>query len=280
MINIRLPDSLGCTVASTSVILGMLKSGYFDDIHIFAKYGELVSHISGVTLHRSDEMHHADIDLRRYTARRPHNSKPYRASYLHMLEMAEEASGVRLPVIPPRITLSHADNIFAIRKLACFIKPVIWIQSRTTTSNRNWDRKQWDKLTEHLSGRFDFIDLSHAGYSLCQSLAIVKHSFAGICLDSFLVHGSAAVGAQNVIVLAGSSRGECITYPGQELIYEHSGCIAQPCGMHGYYPGCKKEHEHLFSGANCIHGNTAICMSKIKAETIREKIGHLLKPIV
>lgn len=230
-----------------------------------------------MTLHNCDDLHHADIDLRRYTARRPHNNKPYRASYIHMLEMAEEATGVRLPVMQPRITLSDADNVYALRTLASFIKPVIWIQSRTTTRNRNWSSKKWHELTESLSGSFDFIDLSQAGFSLCQSLAITKLSFGGICLDSFLVHGSAAVGARNVIVLAGSSRGECISYPGQTLIYENSGCIAQPCGMHGYYPGCKKEHEPLFTNSNCIHGVSAICMRKIKTNTVKEKIGDFLK---
>ncbi len=280
MINIRLPDSLGCTVASTSVISGLLKSEYFDEIHIFAKHCELVSHISGIILHSSDDVNYFDVDLRHYTARRPHNSKPYRASYVHMLEMAEEALGVKLPITPPCIILSEADNSFAIRKLSEFRKPVIWIQTKTTTSNRNWDSEQWDKLTENLSGSFDFIDLSHAGYSLCQSLAITKYSFAGICLDSFLVHGSAAVGARNVVVLAGSSRGECITYPGQVLIYENSECIAQPCGMHGYYPGCKKEHEHLFSGSNCIHGTSVVCMGKINSDTIEAKVWSLLRQVV
>jgi ADP-heptose:LPS heptosyltransferase len=257
--------------------MGLLKSGEFDDIHIFVKHIELVSHISGVTFHHSDNVTSVNLDLTRYTARRPHNNLPYRASYLHMLEMAEESLGVTLPIIPPSIPLSDADNSFAIQKVSGFTKPLIWFQSRTTSTNRNWRTQRWSNLIKNLSNVFDLIDLSHAGYSLLQSLAITKHSFGGICLDSFLVHGSAAVGARNVIVLAGSSRGECITYPGQELIYEKSDCIAQPCGMHGYYPGCRKEHEYLFLDRNCIHRDSFCCMNKISLTHVEERVRGFLE---
>lgn len=275
MINIRLPDSLGCTVASTGVILSLIKSQCFDEIHVFARHPELVAHIPGIILHDVDNYSQIDLDLREYTARRPHNSKPYRASYLHMLEMAEASFGLTLPIIIPTIHLSVADNSFAIKELSKYKKPVIWFQSKTTSQNRDWSAENWLKLMERLSISFDFIDLSNTEFTLLQSLAITKHSFAGVCLDSFLVHGSAAVGAKNVIVLIGSSRSECMTYPGQKIIYKKSTCIAQPCGMHGYYAGCKKEHEHLFSMNNCLHRNIFACMNKIEISHVEEQIQKL-----
>ncbi|MGR3754935.1 glycosyltransferase family 9 protein [Edwardsiella anguillarum] len=100
-----------------------------------------------------------------------------------------------------------------------------------------------------------FIDLSHAGYSLRESLAITTQCQAGICLDSFLIHGSAAVGAKNVIALLGSSKPEVVTYPGQDVCYSPASCEAQPCGMHGYYRGCSIAFEHRFTDNICIHEN-------------------------
>ncbi|MGB7801822.1 hypothetical protein [Buttiauxella sp.] len=274
MINIRLPDSLGCTVASTSVLQSLIKCELFDDIHVFTKHFELVSHLQGINLHPPVDNTFLHVDLRKYTSRRPHNNRPYRASYLHMLEMAEESLAVKLPIILPNIPTHESDACFAKEIISTFSKPLIWIQSKTTTDNRNWNYKRWLTLIKNLSNNFDFIDLSNVNYSLLQSLAITKYSFAGICLDSFLVHGSAAVGAENVIVLAGSSRGECITYPGQSLIYEESECIAQPCGMHGYYSGCKKEHEQMFLDCDCINTDKFACMNKIDITQVENLIKN------
>lgn len=276
MVNIRLPDSLGCTVASTSVLFGIIKSQAFDEINVFAKHAELVSHIPGISLPHYATSTMFDLDLRLYTSRRPHNSRPFRASYLHMLEMAEESLGVTLPKEPPKITLKFEDHLFAINLLSNYVKPVLWIQSQTTSRNREWESSRWHLLIKKLSDIFSIIDLSHSGFSLLQSLAITKHCFGGVCLDSFLVHGSAAVGAKNVVVLAGSSRGECITYPGQVLIYEKSGCIAQPCGMHGYYPGCQAEQEYLFNNGNCIHGTAIACMNKITVSSVETVIRQFI----
>jgi len=274
MINIRLPDSLGCTVASTSVLQSLIKCELFGDIHVFTNHFELVSHLPGINLHHPVDNTFLHIDLRKYTSRRPHNNQPYRASYLHMLEMAEESVGVKLPIITPDIPINESEMCFAKEFISKFSKPLIWIQSKTTTNNRNWNYQRWLILMKNLSGSFDFIDLSKVNYSLLQSLAIVKHSFAGICLDSFLVHGSAAVGAKNVIVLAGSSRGECITYPGQTLIYEESECIAQPCGMHGYYSGCREEHEQMFLDCDCINADKFACMNKIDIAQVEILINN------
>ncbi|PQJ84255.1 hypothetical protein BTO22_11945 [Aliivibrio sifiae] len=215
-----------------------------------------------------------DIDLRAYTKRRPHNSFPYRPSYIHMIEMAEEQMNHKLPINQPQIFLNEEEDLWAKKEIEKFPYPLIWIQSTSTSSNRLWPDNYWKELKHTFLGIYSFIDLSIAGYSLRESLAIAKHSFSGICLDSFMVHGAAAVNAKNTLVLLGSSRPECVTYPGQYIFYKESICDLQPCGMHGYFNGCEQKHEHLFHKQNCIHLSPT-CMSSISVGDVIKVINSL-----
>ncbi|RLM26896.1 hypothetical protein BIY29_04585 [Brenneria alni] len=274
--DIRLPDSLGCTVASTAVILSLVKSELFKTINVFTKFPSLICNFKNIeivdaSITEADSYH---VDLRTYTARRPHNSQPYRPSYVHMIEMAMDQLKHDLSIVKPNIILTEDDEFFARNEISRFKKPLIWLQTKSTTENRNWSDKCWHELYSIFSDHFDFLDLSNSKYSLRQSLAITKFSFAGICPDSFLVHGSAAVGAKNVIVLLGSSRKECVTYPGQVVLYNKSKCVAQPCGMHGYYRGSNRAHDALFRSKNCIH-STHLCMDTLSVAEVSRHINSL-----
>lgn len=277
---IRMPNSLGCSVAATAVIFSVLRKYPDSKIFISTKYPEMLASLHGygrVTIYstmQNDEFPF-HVDLRAYTARRPHNSEPYRPSYIHMLEMAEEQLSVKLPIFKPKVILSAQEKLWAKKEVAKYDKPVIWVQTRTTTDNRNWDETRWKGVIEKFSPQYKFVDLSASGYTIRQSMAITIFSAAGICLDSFLVHGSAAVGAQNVLVLLGSSRPECVTYPNQRYLYIET-CSSQPCGMHGYYNGCRVvDNDKFISNSLCIHGRYE-CMNSIPTELVISELQKLL----
>jgi ADP-heptose:LPS heptosyltransferase len=274
-ISIRLANSLGCSVAGTAVIHSVIKKFESAKISVVTKNPTLLYGINGINViaATSDLGGYFSIDLRKYTARRPHSSYPPRPSYHHMLEMAEEQLECQLPIREPKIFLQSKEITFAREVLSQYENPVIWLQTMTTSYNRNWSSENWSYLLDHFSKRLSFIDLSQSNYSPRESLAITTQCKAGICLDSFLIHGSAAVGAKNVIALLGSSQPEVVTYPGQSICYSQSACKAQPCGMHGYYRGCAFEFDSEFSDPQkiCIH-EKPICMESI---TLTQVIEHL-----
>lgn len=270
-LNIRLPDSLGCTVASTAVVYSLIEQ--IPNIKVSTPHPSLLAHIDGLSITDSREETNDvyDVDLRMYTARRPHNSLPYRPSYIHMLEMAEEKLKIKLTKKTPYLHLTEYEKEWAKIEVSKWKLPLIWIQSEATSSNRLWTDTNWDDLQNFFKDTFSFIDLSKANYSLRESLALIKYSYGGICLDSFLVHGAGAVGAKNVLVLLGSSRPECVTYPDQYVFYKPKTCSVQPCGMHGYYDGCNPLDQPLFNGRNCIH-TFHRCMSDISLESVKNKL--------
>jgi len=276
-ISIRLPNSLGCSVAGTAVIFSVIEVFKGSNISVTTKFPTLLGGIKDIdiTTATSDTGGHYSVDLREYTARRPHNSSPPRPSYYHMREMAEEQLECQLSDWNPQLYLQPDEIIFAKKELSQYKMPVVWLQTMSTSFNRNWPIERWRDLIEEFRSECIFIDLSHAHYSLRQSLAITKHCHAGICLDSFLVHGSAAVKAKNVIALLGSSRPEVVTYPGQFVCYSTESCEAQPCGMHGYYRGCAREFDKKFSDNICIHKRPR-CMENITLAQVAGKLRHVL----
>lgn len=269
----RLPDSMGCTVASTAVIKSVIEQYKNEDIKVITPFPDLLIGFKCIEIINSNEcgIDIFDVDLREYTKRRPHNSLPFRSSYIHMIEMAENQINDQLKRMTPEIILNEHEEEWAKKEIKKYPFPLIWIQSISTSSNRLWPEENWKELKNTFLGIYSFIDLSTAGYSLRESLAIAKYSFSGVCLDSFMVHGSAAVNANNVLVILGSSRPECVTYPGQHVFYKNTECNLQPCAMHGYFNGCKKEHESLFYQKNCIYPQHK-CMNSISTKDVIETI--------
>ncbi|NOI26709.1 glycosyltransferase family 9 protein [Vibrio mediterranei] len=258
-------------MASTAVVYSLIEK--IPNVKISTPYPSLLTHIDGISIRDSREETNDvyDVDLRMYTARRPHNSFPYRPSYIHMLEMAEEQLRIKLTRRPPYLYLTESEKEWAKIEVSKWELPLIWIQSEATSSNRLWPDAYWDELKNFFKDTFSFLDLSKANYSLRESLALIKYSYGGICLDSFLVHGAGAVGAKNVLVLLGSSRPECVTYPNQYVFYKPNACSVQPCGMHGYYDGCNPLDQSLFNGRNCIH-TLPYCMNEISLDSVKNKL--------
>ncbi|MEK6833103.1 MAG: hypothetical protein AABY32_03575 [Nanoarchaeota archaeon] len=281
-LTLRTFDSLGCSVAATSVINSLKDKFPNLDLEVYTKYPDLFIDIKGIKIKdisKKDYNIKFDIDLRDYIKTRPHNSIPYKPIYVHMLELAEKNLSIKLKHLLPKINLSKEEINWAINKIKAYKKPLIWIQTETKSQNKNWFDDYWNVLIKELSKNYDIIDLSKTNFTLRQSLAITKVCKGGITLDTFLVHGSAAVGAKNVLVLLGSSRKEVVTYPSQKVIYIKSECPIQPCGMHGYGFGCKKEDEKLFIGhekTRCIFDDYR-CTRIIKPEPVISKFHEMMK---
>lgn len=101
-ISIRLANSLGCSVAGTAVIYSIINAFKSSKISVVTKFPTLLYGIYDIDVisTTSDFGGSYCVDLRKYTARRPHNSFPPRPSYYHR-EMAEEQLKCTLPNFEP-----------------------------------------------------------------------------------------------------------------------------------------------------------------------------------
>lgn len=98
---------------------------------------------------------------------------------------------------------------------------------------------------------------------------------AGICRNSLLIPGSAAVGARNVIALLRRSNPDVVAYPGQSVCYASGAGDVQPCGMHGDYRGCPVAFDHAFKNTICLHDSPK-CMDGIILAAVANKLRHAL----
>lgn len=287
-INVKVFDTLGCTVMAT-VLFQSLKDNFPNsEIIAYSKFPDLLDGLEEINKAIDSNVHNLekyDIDLRNYLSKRPHNFKPFQHLAVHMIEHAEEQlkdrlSGNLRKDYSPRIKLKDDELRHAQEIVKSFSKgkPVIWLQTKTGSLNKDWPKEYWQKLINKKSKEYSFIDLSQGDYKPRISIAITKFCDGGITLDSFLLHGSKSVDAKNVIAILGSSRPEVVAYPGQVVIYEIN-CPVQPCGMHGYGNGCKKRDEHLFTGhekTRCITDDYR-CLRSIAVEKIIQRLDKLFK---
>lgn len=118
------------------------------------------------------------------------------------------------------------------KTLGCTLVSTALVQSlRETFKNRRIDiytgfpdlligLKEADRIIDlenEALPKYD-IDLYAEKYVRRVSIAMTQHCYAGITLDTFLLHGSEAVGAKNVIALLTSSHHEVVAYPDQTVI--------------------------------------------------------------
>lgn len=274
-IRIRLVDSLGCSVAGSAVIYSIIEEMPKYQIILNTIYPTLFKGIKQIKILIPDkEENDYEVDLRKYTSRKPHSVAPYKPSYVHMIEMAEEQLGINLPRKKPILYLEQSEIDWAKKEISRYGKPVIWIQTKSNSNNRHWPKEKWRQLIERNKENYTFLDLSNIHYSLRESLSITKVSYGGVALDSFLLHGSAAVDASNVVALLGSSNPVCVSYPKQKILYKSSSCAYQPCGMHGYVLGCRPQDEFLFlkSPNNLCLKPTFECMEAITIEEVENSL--------
>jgi len=228
-INVRLYDTLGCTVVATVLLQSLREKLPVAEINVFTSFPDLLVGLQDVNTVVDANIHtlnHYDVDLTGYLeVRKPQESKPYRHLAVHMLEVAEEqldskvVGSLRRDFVPAvNLTVQEQQNARELVRSLSHGKPVVWLQTKTRLSKKDWPREGWNEVTRKMLDHCTFIDLSLAGYERRTSIAITKFCTAGVTLDTFLLHGSKAVGARNVFALMVSSHPEVVTYTDQDVL--------------------------------------------------------------
>ena len=224
VINVRLSDTYGCNVESTAVLQSIKNKFPKSKINVYTKYPELViglKEVNKVINLNKSSLDKYDVDFKDYLKiRKPQELKPFRHLIKHMTEIAESQLKVKLKrEFNPKINLTKKE----LNKSKQIVnnlsggKPIIWLQTKTRSSKKNMPFSFWKRLID-ANKEWKFIDLSSEKYDLRTSIAITKFCDVGITLDTFLLHGSKAVGARNVIAIMVSSHKEVVTYPGNIVV--------------------------------------------------------------
>lgn len=228
-INIRLYDTFGCTVVSTVLVQSLWNKFPKNIINVYTKNPDLIlglKEIDKIIDAGKYELDKYDIDLTDYLKiRKPQKNKPFRHLSDHMFEVAEEQLGGKLKGrlrmgFSPKINLTKKELEKAKQIVRNISKgrPVIWLQTKSRQRKKEWKQQNWRALLSEKRNEYAFIDLSSENYSKRISVAITKFCFAGITLDTFLLHGSETVGARNTIVILVSSHPEVVTYKDQIIL--------------------------------------------------------------
>ncbi len=221
-LNIKLYDTLGCTVVATTVLQSLRAAFPRATLLVYTTYPDLLEGLKKVNQvmdSRLDSPRKYDIDLSSYLeTQKPQESKPFRHLSEHMFEIAERQLGKALhskmnrnfrPVV--NLTKQEIQRAKIIVKEKAGGKPLVWLQTKSRKAYKDWPTVNWNNLiSSHRS--FSFLDLSQEQYSRRISIAISQQAAAGITLDTFMLHGSQAVRAKNVLAIMVSSHPEVVCY--------------------------------------------------------------------
>ncbi|MEK7579287.1 MAG: hypothetical protein AAB460_02020 [Patescibacteria group bacterium] len=231
-LHIRLPKMLGDTVASTAVLKTL--RGTFPDkkLIVYTHVPDLVQGLDSVDeIHPSKSFVTTDrsVDLLNFLEERdPLNAKPYRHLIDHMYEVTEDSLRTTLTrnhvpsFTPEQKDLEDAKKILEEVDEG---KPVIWLQKKTSTPKKDWLHTYWREFEDHNKSRYTFLELD-GRYGRRADITVTQMCAGGITLDTFLSHGSQAVGASNVVVILMSTRPEVVTYPNQHVLYEQEHVVS------------------------------------------------------
>jgi len=226
-IKVRLHDSLGCNIVSTALLKGLNTIFPKSKLAVYTKFQDLVKGLPYIdTVHdiEASSREIFDIDLKDYLKIRcPQENLPYRHLLAHQIEIAEEQLQLRFPPalksFRPMVFLSNDEKQEA-QNICTRLsdgKPLVFLQTKTAKHHKNWKDEAWIEIKKALPD-YAFIDLSQEEFSRRTAMAITKYCHSGIVLDSFLLHGSYAVGAKNVIAVMVSSHPEVVTYSNQYVV--------------------------------------------------------------
>lgn len=228
-INVKLHDTLGCTVVASVVLQSLRHAFSRDEFVAYTAFPDLLQGLTEIdrTIDSNKQsLPSYELDFRSYLEnRKPQESRPLRNLSEHMFEMAEEQLGSKLQQrlnrqFEPKVNLTKSEVVEASRivKSRSSGRPPVWIQSKTRDPRKDWPEASWHELRAREKERYSFIDLSREHFPRRVSIAITQQCVAGITLDTFLLHGSRAVGAKNVVVILVSSHPEVVTYKGQRVL--------------------------------------------------------------
>lgn len=228
-ITVRTPETLGCTVLSTVLLQSLRSTFQGSEIIVYTKFPDLFQGFTHVTkivdLTAEPNLDSYDIDLEGYVEeRKPQTSLPRRHLIEHTFEIAEERLGTKLERgFKLLMNLTDAEIAWAKEERTRISpsKPLVWLQTKSRKAAKDASEEIWEQLIRKGSESYTFLDLSEETYTRRQAVALTKAANAGITLDTFLLHGSEAVGAKNVIVLLVSTYPEVVCYPDQ-IVLKHS----------------------------------------------------------
>jgi hypothetical protein len=235
VINIRLSDPIGCTIISTGVLLSVRSAFPAAKINIYTKHPDLVSGTQGINSILDAALNGVDyhIDLTNYVETlRPFELLPHRHLLIHQFEIANQQinsrmhSSVQLHQLFPELRFNTEERSRALRTYDQLAKgkPLVWLQMKTSTKAKDWNEAGWREVRQ-LSSSCNFVNLQQ--YSVKDAIALAAICDAGVTLDTYALHGAAAVGAQNVIGLMISSPWEVVGYAGQKSVNGLSDDAAQ-----------------------------------------------------
>jgi nucleoside-diphosphate kinase len=182
------------------------------------------------------------IDLNGTLDYQPHR-RP--SPWVHLIDLQCQRAGVPNDFAGPECFLS-CEELSQAQRLANRMRDrdggLALIATRTSTPNKEWPAQHWQSLVDKFSATLTWL---HVGDPTAQQLRRVRHlalsprmtialtNFVDVVVtpDTFLLHASAATAPRRrrVVVLLGSSRPECVSYPSFHNIYsEELDC--QPCG--------------------------------------------------
>ena len=300
-INIRIPDSLGDTLISTSIVKYLL-SEYANTfkLNIWTDYNWAFSAFESAEnlekFSKSTPEPYDIIDLSAYLDLLPHRRKNKKHHTGSMFEvLAAKVNGINeeylyLPTVfsEKKSDYKEFEKTYSEILQKSGSKKLIWLCPRSTTENRNPKETLFIELASLLIPSFQFIEFLGPREKAINSKHIIsvsmkpgamallmKECFAGITVDTFGLHLAGAKGLSRVLVLLGSSHPECVCYPGNEYIYKKSNETdqCQPCGNHGYQDvklieSTFEDPNLHFSGKNRCVFNEIKCIEQIDIVTI------------
>jgi ADP-heptose:LPS heptosyltransferase len=229
-ITIRTPKTLGCTLIASSLIQSLYSKFKDKNLEVYTPFPDLLRGLNNsIDLFdlKNKELKEYDIDLWNYVREKDvQGNLPYRHLVSHLFEIAEDFLGEKLNKnFSVRInpTSSEMEKAKSIVDELSGDKKLVWLQTKSDGELKNWKEEGWDKLQKVGNDKYNFIDLSDEKYNRRLSIAITKYCYAGITLDTFLLHGSHAVGSKNVILLLFSTHEKVVAYPENIVIGDNSG---------------------------------------------------------
>jgi hypothetical protein len=224
-LHIRLPKTLGCTIASTAVLQSLKGMYPFSKITAYTDTPDLIMNLECIDKKQSAAdfiQNKTNIDWYNYLEEHTVLGEPSGRHLIdYMYEIAENSIGSTLTrSYHPKVNLTEEEELIAqdIVEKVSNKKPLVWLQKKTSTNKKDWRKEYWDELVQSNEDLYSFLELDER-FPKRTAIAITKFCRGGITLDTFLSHGSQAVGAPNVIVILVSTRPETVTYSNQIVLY-------------------------------------------------------------
>jgi len=247
---VLLPKALGATLLSTAALRQMRRAFPGRLIRCVAQYPELLanlSYIDDVLLYDNPQLFakaiqdHDIVDLTGTLLAQPNRRDTPR----HLIDLLCERAGVINDGHGPDCLLTVEEDSMAceiVRSATPDRKPIVVMATRTSTPNKEWKHRNWQALVEHTSPAVTWLHvgdalgapIEHVTYLAItprQTVGVLGHVHGVVCPDTFVMHAAATRRAKAipVVSLLGSSRPECVSYPGFTNLFVN-GLECQPCG--------------------------------------------------